>query len=257
VPSIFRTTSFRSFVVAAIAGVAFATGASAQAQGITSEQANEILTELKGIRAAMEKMAAGAGQAAAPVEDTKVNYALADGGFSLGKPDAPLVIVEYMDLQCPFCQKYHVDSYDLVLKNWVDTGKARYISRDFPLEMLHPNARAAALAARCAAEQGKYWQMRHVLLKNAGDLGGERITSYAREIGLDMTKYGACVTKDAYKTAIDKDIAEGQTAGVTGTPSFVVGHLANGHLVGERVVGAMPYADLDAKFKEVAERPVQ
>jgi protein-disulfide isomerase len=257
VPTLTRNLVSRAFAIAALAAVTLGSGFSVQAQGITSEQANEILTELKGIRAAMEKMAAGGGQAAAPAEDTKVNYALADGGFSLGKPDAPLVIVEYMDLQCPFCQKYHVDSYDLVLKNWVDTGKARYVSRDFPLEMLHPNARAAAVAARCAAEQGKYWQMRHVLLKNAGDLGGERITSYAREIGLDMNKYGACVSKDAYKTAIDKDIAEGQSAGITGTPSFVIGRVANGRLVGERVVGAMPYTDLEAKFKEIADRPAQ
>jgi protein-disulfide isomerase len=244
----------RSFAVATLAAFAFAVALPARADGITNDQANEILSELKQIRAALEKMAANA-PAAAPVEDTKVNYTLADGGFSIGKADAPLVIVEYMDLQCPFCQKYHLESYDLVLKNWIDTGKARYVSRDFPLEMLHPNARRAANAARCAAEQDKYWQMRHILLKNAGDLDGERITSYAREVGLDMGKYGACITKDAYKNAIDKDIAEGQTAGITGTPSFVVGRLSKGQLVGERVVGAMPYPDLDAKFKEVYDRP--
>jgi protein-disulfide isomerase len=141
-----------------------------------------------------------------------------------------------------------------VKKEWVDTGKVRYYSRDFPLEF-HPNARRAALAARCAGDQGKYWELRNTMIKNADQLGGERIVGFAKDLGLDMKKFEGCLGSDFYKPAIDKDIAEGNNAGVTGTPSFVVGRLDKGRLVGLRLVGAMPYAQIEAKIREVMDKP--
>jgi protein-disulfide isomerase len=95
------------------------------------------------------------------------------------------------------------------------------------------------------------------MIKNADQLGADRISSYAATVGLDVKKFEACLGSDFYKAAIDKDIAEGNNAGVTGTPSFVVGRVDKGRLVGLRLVGAMPYPQIEAKIREVLDQPPQ
>lgn len=222
-----------------------------RAQGMTAEQAAEMLNELKQIRQLLEKQVP---PPPPPPPDENVNIEFTVSGYSMGKADAPLVFVEYTDFECPFCQRYHLDSFEQVKKEWVDTGKVRYYSRDFPLEF-HPNARRAALAARCAGDQGKYWELRNTMIKNADQLAGDRIAAYAKGVGLDVTKFETCLGSDFYKPAIDKDIAEGNNAGVTGTPSFVVGRVDKGRLIGLRLVGAMPYAQIEAKIREVMDKP--
>jgi protein-disulfide isomerase len=223
----------------------------ARAQGMSAEQAAEMLNELRQIRQLLEKQVP---PPPPPPPDENVNYEFPASGPAMGKSDAPLVFVEYTDFECPFCQRYHLDAFEQVKKDWVDTGKMRYYSRDFPLDF-HPNARRAALAARCAGDQGKYWELRNTMIRNADKLGGDAIVGYAKGVGLDMKKFEACLNSDFYKPAIDKDIAEGNVAGVTGTPSFVVGRLDKGRLVGQRLVGAMPYAQIEAKIREVQDKP--
>lgn len=222
----------------------------ARAQGMSAEQAAEMLNELRQIRQLLEKQVP---PPPPPPPDENVNYEFPASGPALGKADAPLVFVEYTDFECPFCQRYHLDAFEQVKKEWVDTGKMRYYSRDFPLDF-HPNARRAALAARCAGDQGKYWELRNTMIRNADKLGGDAIVGYAKGVGLDMKKFEACLNSDFYKPAIDKDIAEGNVAGVTGTPSFIVGRLDKGRLVGQRLVGAMPYAQIEAKIREVQDK---
>jgi protein-disulfide isomerase len=223
----------------------------ARAQGMTAEQAAEMLNELKQIRQLLEKQVP---PPPPPPPDERVNIEFPASGYTMGKADAPLVFVEYTDFECPFCQRYHLDAFEQVKKEWVDTGKVRYYSRDFPLDF-HPNARRAALAARCAGDQGKYWELRNTMIKNADQLAGDRIGAYAQGVGLDTKKFEACLGSDFYKPAIDKDIAEGTNAGVTGTPSFVVGRIDKGRLIGLRLVGAMPYAQIEAKIREVQDQP--
>src|SRR5258706_11050734 len=147
----------------------------ARADGISSEQAQDILNELKQIRQVLEKMQS---PQAAPAPDDKVSYKFSPGGFSLGDAKAPLVLVEYTDLQCPFCQQFHNTAFAQIKANYIDTGKVRFVSRDFPLDF-HENARRAATAGRCAAEQGKYWEMRHVMIVNAEALKAENLATYA------------------------------------------------------------------------------
>ena len=232
--------------VAAVLPLSFA-----RAQGMTAEQATEMLNELKQIRQLLEKQVP---PPPPPPPDENVSFEFPTSGYAMGKVDAPLVFVEYTDFECPFCQRYHLDAFEQVKKEWVDTGKVRYFSRDFPLDF-HPNARRAALAARCAGDQGKYWELRNTMIKNADQLAGDRIVAYAKGVGLDVPKFEACLGSDFYKPAIDKDIAEGTKAGVTGTPSFVVGRVDKGRLVGLRLVGAMPYAQIEAKIREVMDKP--
>ena len=222
-----------------------------QAQGMTQQQAQEMLQEMKAIRQALDKLSTlpVAGQAAPPPDD-KVNMTFQTGGFSMGSANAPLVIVEYTDLQCPFCQQFHNATFPQIKANYIDTGKVRFVSRDFPLDF-HENARRAAVAGRCAGEQDKFWEMRHVMIVNADKLKPDNLISYAGNVKLDVPKFTTCLNSDKYMPDIDKNIAEGTAAGVNGTPSFVIGSLDKDKLKGVRLVGAMPYAQVEAKIEEM------
>src|SRR5690349_23784214 len=87
----------------------------------------------------------------------------ADGPFVLGRADAPVTLVEFVDYECSFCRRYHANVFGRLRKEFVDTGLVRYVVRDFPLEM-HKNSVTTARAARCGAQQGKFWEMYHALL---------------------------------------------------------------------------------------------
>jgi protein-disulfide isomerase len=223
----------------------------AQAQSITERQADEILKELRAIRQALERQQAPSPQARVPQAppDGKVSIPFAAGGHSIGRPDAPLVMVEYSDYQCPFCRQYHVSTFDEIKKNYVDSGRVRYINRDFPLAF-HENARRAAIAARCAGEQGRFWELRHAMIVNANQLGGQNISKYASDIKLEMSGFQTCLDSGRYTKEVDRDLEEGAQAGVSGTPSFVVGRLVNGRLEGVRMVGAMPYQNFASTLDE-------
>ena len=243
--------TWRQVAVLAMAAAIGSAAMPARADGITSEEAQQILDELKAIRKALEQRpAAPAPQAPSRPVDDKVSMPFTPGGFSVGKDDAPLVLVEYTDYQCPFCQRFHNDTFAQIKANYIDTGKIRFVSRDFPLSF-HENAMRSAAAARCAAEQGKYWELRHAMIVNASQLQPDKVMGYAQNASIDVTKLKACIDSDKYKAAIDKDIAEGTAAGVTGTPSFVLGRVQGGKLEGVRLVGAMPYATFDAKIQEL------
>ena len=242
--------SWRTIAALALAAAFVAGAMPAHAEGITSEQAQQILDELKAIRKAVEQ---GGGQGAgqpAPAPDDKVSFAFPAGGLSEGKADAPLVLVEYTDYQCPFCQQFHNAAYPQIKTNYIDSGKVRFVSRDFPLDF-HENARRAAGAARCAADQNKFWEMRHAMIVNADQLKADQLLTYAANVKLDVPKFKACLDSDKYRADIDKQIQEGMSAGVNGTPSFVLGRLEGDKLQGVRLVGAQPYSAFDAKIQEM------
>ena len=239
----------------AVIAAAFALATPVAHAQMTTDQVTELLNELKGIRAALEKLQPPPqqNQPQEPVSD-KVSMVMPTNGYSLGKADAPLVIVEYTDLQCPFCQQFHNTAFDQLKKDYIDTGKVRFVSRDFPLDF-HPNAKPAAIASRCAGDQGKFWEMRHLMHVNADKLSKEEYMKFAAELKLDQAKFKACADSDFYTADIDKQFQEGSAVGVTGTPSFGVGRVVDGKLDGVRLVGAMPFAAFDSTLKQMLETP--
>ncbi|MEA3335662.1 MAG: thioredoxin domain-containing protein [Chloroflexota bacterium] len=155
---------------------------------------------------------------------------------SKGDPDAPVTIVEYSDFQCPYCSRWVLDTYPTLLEEYIDTGKVRLEFRDFPLNF-HPNADEAAIATRCAAEQGAYWEMHDRLFESQAGWAnlpdtGEAFASYADDLGLDVEAFEQCLNSGRYDEALVEDLQAGQAAGVSGTPSFLI----NGQLL----VGAQP-----------------
>jgi len=168
-----------------------------------------------------------------PTVDVGTGGRLARGGG----PNAPVTIIAFSDYECPFCKRAEA-IVEQVLKAYGD--KVRVVHRDFPLAF-HAHARPAAEAAHCAAAQGKFWEY-HTKLFASADLSTDQLQAIATEVGLDRAKFDECVRKQQFKDAIDKDIADGSNAGVTGTPAFFI----NGHMLS----GAQPFE----KFKAVIDQ---
>lgn len=217
-----------------------------QEQGITREQANQILEELRQIRQLLEKQNNNKPQG--PPEPTKAKLNMT-GAEMLGSKDAPLTMVEFTDYQCPFCQRFHTTVFNELKKNYIDTGKVRFFSRDLPLDTMHPNAIRAAQAGRCAAEQGQFWTLRDIMGSNPGKLDMDSLVADAAGLKMDTAKFRSCVESEKYKPAIQNDVLEAMKIGADGTPTFVIGRSTPEGVDGEVLVGAMPYDIFDRKLK--------
>lgn len=205
----------------------------------------------------------GTPQAAAPTNptDTTAVTSLDDDPVLGDRKKATVAIVEYSDYECPFCKKFHADTFDALVKSYVDTGKAVISFRDFPLSFHDPNATLEAATAECVRkEKGDvaYFAFSKTVYENTQANGkglavGE-LDKLISKVGANPKTVAACAATDAVKQEIAKDIADGGKAGISGTPSFVIGKLsADGTVTGERVVGAQ---SIDG-FKATIEKYLQ
>lgn len=217
----------------------------AEEPGITRSQAEAILNELKQIRQLLEQQRRAA--APAPQEQLAPAKLKLEGGQALGAKDAPITMVEFTDYQCPFCRRFHTTTFTELRKKYIDTGKVRFFSRDFPLDM-HRDAMRAAEAGHCAADQGKFWPMRELLSENPGKLSEPDVLGYAAKVGLDVKAFGACLTSGKHREAVRSQIAEAGALGIQGTPSFIVGKTTPEGVEGVIVVGALPLENFEAVF---------
>ena len=140
----------------------------------------------------------------------------------LGSADAPVTVVEFMDYECPYCQDFGSKTFPIIKEKYVATGQVRWVAGDFPLPR-HPRARPAAIAAACAGEQGKFWEMHDELLRNAGQLRNADFAKHAEKLGLDAAAFTACNARTDHGERLDVGIAAARAIGVGGTPSFLVG----------------------------------
>jgi len=222
------------------------------AQAITQQQADEILKELRAIRQGIEALQRPSPlPAPARPSDGRVRLSSFAAEHTLGRTDAPLTVVEFTDLQCPFCSRFATGTFDELKKLYIDTGKARFISRDFPLTSIHPLAQRAAVASRCAGEQDKFWEMRSHLVRNASVLTVPFIATAGRELKLDTRAFEKCLDSGRFDAAIQRDIADAVAVGITGTPTFVIGRTVEGVVEGWKVIGALPFDAFDARLKQV------
>jgi protein-disulfide isomerase len=233
-----------------VAGLMLGACNNAKAQGISQQQAEEMLKELRAIRQALERVTPPPpGQAQAQrVKLTNV------GTFALGRADAPLTLVEFTDLQCPYCNRFSTQVFNELKAAYIDTGKVRFVTRDFPLDF-HGFAMPAARASRCAGEQGKFWEMRDALVRGYRQLNAEFVTSAAQGLKLDMATFNACTASTRFDAAIAQDMNDGRSVSVEGTPTFVLGRTSPQGLDGVLIVGAQPFAAFDAKIKELLAEP--
>lgn len=148
-------------------------------------------------------------------------FAMRKGDRVRGNHNAPVTLLEYSDFTCGFCQKFFQETWPQLLTDYVEKGKVRLIYRDFPRAMRGPGV-DTALAARCAGEQGQYWEMHDHLFSNKATYGAGPLEQQAAELGLNREKFSQCFQSGRYLNAIFEDLQEGGALGIRGTPGFVL-----------------------------------
>jgi protein-disulfide isomerase len=170
-----------------------------------------------------------------------------------GDSVARVAIIEYADFECPFCGQYMRQAYPQIVENYIRTGKIKYIYRDLPLSM-HPHAMLAAQAARCAGDQGKFWEMHDSLFANQAALTEKDMSDRAQSLGMDSAQLTQCLSSEKYSDEIRKSEAEAQSMGIQGTPTFFIGVIQeNGNVlkVEKTIMGAHPYETFKSDLDEL------
>jgi protein-disulfide isomerase len=246
----------RAARVLAFAALAALGGCSLQSSntGVTREQGEQIITELKELRRELaEQRQAHGAQDSAPAADAKV--AIRDSALqAMGAGEAPVTLVEFTDYQCPYCKRFHDRSWPELKAKYVDTGKVRYVVRDLPLNF-HPQAMPAAIAARCAGQQGQFWPVHEALFNGQEALSAPTITATAKRFGVALEAFERCRQDPRTQASIEADVAEAEKIGVSGTPGFVLGARRGATVEGVLILGSQPTAVFSAKIDALLAAP--
>jgi protein-disulfide isomerase len=169
----------------------------------------------------------------------------------IGNPNAPITIIEFSDFQCPFCAKFHIQTLPKIMDEYIKEGTVKLVFRDFPIQSIHSNALPASVAAECANEQGKFKEMHDKLFDKQNEWNNKNtdnviisFNQYALEIGLEEEKFDSCLRNGKYVEEIKKDLNDGRTYGISGTPGFFIGNDKIGFV---ELNGAQPFES----FKKV------
>ncbi|MBI3331666.1 DsbA family protein [Candidatus Peregrinibacteria bacterium] len=180
---------------------------------------------------------------AVPAEPTNFDPPTTDDDPVLGDENAQLTLVEFTDYQCPFCHRHFTETFAQIKSQYVDTGKIKYVVRDYPLSF-HPNAEPAALASECADDQGEFWAMHDQLFEtnptwsNVAD-AAPLFKQYAADLGLNTATFNNCLDSKTHAGEVAQDMADGSASGVSGTPGFwLIGPDGEGQIIS----GAVPFA---------------
>jgi protein-disulfide isomerase len=185
---------------------------------------------------------------------------------SMGDPNAPIVIEEFSDFQCPYCKDFHERTEPLLRQYFIDTGQVRFVYRSMGNWVSRniggrtTESQDAALAMYCAGDQDMFWEMHAHLFANvvgedAGSFTDERLEEIAQVTGLDMEQFNSCYDSGKYEDRVQQDFADGQAAGVNGTPAFLITYTVNGEEKSKLIEGAQPASvfqqELDAILNEI------
>jgi protein-disulfide isomerase len=166
-----------------------------------------------------------------------------------GDKKARVILIEFADYQCTFCARFQRETFPRIDEEYVLTGKAKFIFRNFPLEHRHPYAFRAAEAAICAGEQGKFWAMHNRLFRLQDSHYFNDWSQHAKALALNATKFTQCLESEATASKVKRDLADGKSAGVKVTPTFLLG-LAEEESSTMRVSNKIEGAVAFSKFKE-------
>ncbi len=173
-----------------------------------------------------------------------------DDDEMMGDQNAPLTLIEFSEFQCPYCARFSNQTFQEIKKQYIDTGKLKFVFRDYPLAF-HENASRAAEAAECAGDQGLYWEMNKLLFENYTKIGIEDLKQYAERLGLFMPDFLFCLESGKNAAEIQKDMHDGKQAGVMSTPSFFIGlSREDGRIFGTFIKGAKPFKTFQQMFEQ-------
>lgn len=171
----------------------------------------------------------------------KIDVKVGSNDHVLGNKNAKVTIVEFSDFQCPFCRSFWNGALSQIKKDYIDTGKAKFVYKHFPLDF-HPGAKPAAEGSECASEQGKFWEMHDKIFEEQAKQGQgtiqftkQDVIKWAAAVGLNMNQFNQCFDSGKYAKLVSDDSAYGSTLGVSGTPTTFIN--------GQKIVGALPFAN--------------
>lgn len=234
-----------------IAWITFSTTNSAtNAQDLRSAAASgareAVQTEVAGLQATTVALtsqlirAQGAAVQPTAAPPTPVNIEVGTSP-AWGPENAKVTIVEYTDLQCPFCARFYTDTYPLIKEQYGD--RIRFVFKHFPLTSIHPDAERAALASECAREQGKFWEFHDAAYKQQNNLSRAGLINIAQGIGVaNQEQFAQCLDSEKYIATVTADYNEALGMGLTGTPTFFINGLP--------LVGAQPYSVFKAAIDQ-------
>lgn len=157
-----------------------------------------------------------------------------------GNPNAPVTMIEFTDIQCPFCGRYNSGSFPDIKSNYIETGKLRYVQISLPLPF-HIHAAKAAEALYCADEQEKFWEFKDKLFENQNELTVPSIKEYAVTVLPNVSAFSECLDNGKYTEKVAADASKARDAGIFGTPGFIIGSSAESGLIrGRKLSGAQP-----------------
>lgn len=243
-------------ITAALLVLGGAPAVPAQAPDVTTLEADvaRLKEEVEGVQRELQEMKRLLNERlrAPAAEARSVVLDLGDGPFK-GAPDARVTLVEFTDYQCPFCARHHRTTVPRLIEAYVNTGKLRYVVRDFPLASIHPAAVKAAEAPHCAADGGKYWEMHERLFANPRAMSPNDLVQHAQALGLDSRAFAECLETGRYTARVRQAQGDGERAGVRGTPVFFLGltEPTSGKITSLTTLrGAQPFA----RFEEAIEK---
>lgn len=214
----------------------------------------EFLKKSQGIAAPATRVQSPTDQQAAAGTQSQqrgaiVSLSVDDDPF-MGDENAPVVMIEFSDFECPYCKQFWQQTLPEIKRNYIDTGKLKFVYRDLPLPFHDPLATQEALAANCARDQEgdeTFFTYHDEIFKRTNSNGNgmpkEELYKIAADLGLNETELRSCLDSERFKDEVTKDIADAQAAGATGTPTLIIGkNTQDGTIQGERVIGAQPYS---------------
>lgn len=194
-------------------------------------EVTKISRDIENLRVQIGDRAAAAMAPVAPINPAApATLVLEKEDISFGNPDAKIAMVEFTDYQCPYCSRFHRNAFAEIKKNYIDTGKVRYVVRDFPLDF-HAESISAAIAVNCADKQGKYSETRDLLFANQKSLGDMLYARLATQLNMDEGSFKNCIEQGDAARLVHSDVSYGESIGVRGTPTFFVGRIDGTNLV--------------------------
>lgn len=171
-----------------------------------------------------------------------------DDDAVLGDKNAPVTIVEFSDYECPFCKRHFTQTLPMIKEKYIDTGKVKLVFRDYPLPFHNPLATQQAIAAECVKDQAgdaKYYEYHDLIFETTRSNNGmekSQLYDLAEKVGVNGDEFKTCLDTEKFKDEVAKDMKDGQAAGVTGTPAFII----NGKLIS----GAQPFSTFEKIIEE-------
>ncbi|MBM4427116.1 MAG: disulfide bond formation protein DsbA [Chloroflexi bacterium] len=180
---------------------------------------------------------------------------------SVGDPNAPIKIEEYSDFQCPYCRIFFENTEEALMQSYVANGTVYFVYKSFG-SFIGAESGAAAEAAYCAGDQGKFWEMHDIIFanqtgENVGAYTDRRLNAFAEQIELNMDEFSSCFNSNKYADLVEQDSKDGILANIRATPSFVMTYTVNGETVTRVIEGAQPFTafqeEIEAALAEMGQ----